>query len=277
MTVSLPAPEVFVAALGPAVRQAAAIARALEGRVANRPKRGEKRAAKAALTLADTAAQEAILLPLFERFPYVRVEAEEETDGVRRFPARSDACVVVDPIDGTLHSYLEGRGPYAVMVGLAIEERFQAALVALPREGLFFEAVRGHGARSARAGGPLREARLHTTGNRVLVSHEMPEAVQRRLRDGGWEVVFGCGGAISIAPLIPGVRAGLRLAPAGSSISRRGRIGALIATEAGARVRGADGAPFPDELAAPARALLVARSEGDAETLAKALGDLDAV
>lgn len=276
MTVSLPAPEAFVAALGPAVRQAAAIARALEGRVANRPKHGEARAAKAALTLADTAAQEAILVPLFERFPYVRVEAEEETEGARRFPARSDACVVVDPIDGTLHSYLEGRGPYAVMVGLALEERFEAALVALPREGLFFEAVRGHGARSARAGGPLREARLHTGGDRVIVSHEMPETVQQRLREGGWEVVFGCGGAISIAPLIPGVRAGLRLAPAGGSISRRGRIGALIAAEAGAVLRGADGAPFPEDLAAHARALLVARSASDAETLSKALGDLDA-
>ena len=52
--------------MAPAIRQAASIARALEGRVANRTKNGEA-AIKAALTLADTVSQEALLVPLFEQ------------------------------------------------------------------------------------------------------------------------------------------------------------------------------------------------------------------
>ena len=55
-------PDEFVRALAPALRQSASIARALEGRVANRPKRGEATPVKAALTIADTASQEALLV-----------------------------------------------------------------------------------------------------------------------------------------------------------------------------------------------------------------------
>ena len=80
--------ESFVAAMAPALRQAASIARALEGRVQNRPKWGEESAVKAALTLADSAAQEAILVPLLERFPGVALRAEEDTPSVRSFPTR---------------------------------------------------------------------------------------------------------------------------------------------------------------------------------------------
>ncbi len=60
------APREFVKAMSPALRTAASIARSLEGRVTNRPKDGESTAIKAALTEADTSAQEALLAPLFE-------------------------------------------------------------------------------------------------------------------------------------------------------------------------------------------------------------------
>jgi len=70
-------PESFVEDLRPAVRQAAAIARALEGRVPNRPKVGEDSAVKAALTVADTACQEALLVPLLRHLSDVQLEAEE--------------------------------------------------------------------------------------------------------------------------------------------------------------------------------------------------------
>ena len=70
-----PLPRDFVSALSPAIRQAASIARALEGRVANRPKDGELTDVKAALTVADTASQEALLVPLLEHFPQVELEA----------------------------------------------------------------------------------------------------------------------------------------------------------------------------------------------------------
>lgn len=267
----IPAPERFVEVLGPAVRQAAAIARALEGRVRNRPKIGEATDVKQALTLADTASQEAVLVPLLEHFPGVALSAEEDTPSVASFPAESRARVVVDPIDGTLHSYLEERGPYACMVGLAIDGIYEAALVGLPREGLFFDGVRGGAARRVRPGGAARPWRAEATGPRVIVSHEMPDEILERLRERGFEVAFGCGGAISVAPLVPGVRAGLRLARPGASISVRGRIGAVIARAAGAHVLSAEGADFPETLESPDGVLIVAAEWDDAVALCEVL------
>jgi fructose-1,6-bisphosphatase/inositol monophosphatase family enzyme len=268
----LPRPSDFVSALSPALRQAASIARALEGRVANRPKDGEPTDVKAALTVADTASQEALLIPLLEHFPQVRLAAEEDTPSVARFAESSEALVVIDPIDGTLRFYLESAGPYAVMIGLAIGGRYEAGLVSLPRERLCFEAVRGSGAKIARKDGTAETISLaEPTGKKVFVSHNLPNAVAERLRALGYEVAAASGGAISVAPLIPGVCAGLRLMrenPEGVSI--RGRIGALIAAEAGALVRGATG-PFPDSIFEPAEALLVAVTQQDLDALYDAL------
>lgn len=259
--------EAFVRALRPALRQAAAIARALEGRVRNRPKEGEASAAKAALTIADCAAQEAILVPLHDRFPGVRLAAEEDTPTVARFPARGEALVVVDPIDGTLRAYLDGAGPYAVMVGLAVAGRYEAALVALPREGLFFDAVRGRGAWLAEGDAEPRRARLAAAGGRrVLLSFEAPGAVREALAARGFEVALGCGGAIAVAPCLPGFCAGVRVATTRYGVSPRGRIGLLVAEAAGALTASDGGAPFPAGLDDPARWLVVAR---DAAVLAE--------
>ena len=241
--------------------------------MANRPKQGEATAVKAALTIADSASQEALLAPIFEHFPGVRLEAEEDTPSVRRFPTEGESLVVIDPIDGTLRFYLEGIGPYAVMVGLALGYEYQAALVALPREELYFEAVRGGGV-SVAAGdhAPSAASGPEAAGDRVLVSHDLPAPIVERLRSHGLEVIPASGGAISVAPLIPGVRGGLRLAreqPSGVSI--RGRIGALISAEAGAFVRGERGEPFPRDLRVAAPALVVAGTAGDAELLDDAL------
>jgi hypothetical protein len=269
---SVPDPVVFSRELEPALRQAASIARRLEGRVANRPKLGESTPVKAALTIADGACQEALLAPLLEHFPRVRLEAEELTPSVHRFPSDGEALVVIDPIDGTLRFYLEGSGPYAVMIGLARGREYQAALLALPREGLYFGATRGGGASVAHGDGPAQVAALGGSGNRVLVSHDLPEAAVESLRTQGFEVAPASGGAIAVAPLVPGVRAGLRLArenPAGVSI--RGRIGALIAEEAGALVRCETGGPFPRDIEATATALLVAGSREDLGALEQAL------
>jgi fructose-1,6-bisphosphatase/inositol monophosphatase family enzyme len=265
-------PQAFVAALAPALRQAASILRALEGRVANRPKPGEARAAKAALTLADTASQEALLVPLFEHFPEVVVAAEEDTPTVHRFARSGPEVVVIDPLDGTLRSYLEGRGPYAVMVGLTRDAAYQAALVALPREQLFFDAVRGGGARVASSTTPARRARAQADGKRVLVSYDVPETARESLVRRGYEVVEACGGAVSLAPLLPGVCAGLRVSPPPEApVSIRGRIGALIAAEAGALVCDAGGEPFPLDAETPVRALLVAAGSAALSALEAAL------
>jgi fructose-1,6-bisphosphatase/inositol monophosphatase family enzyme len=270
-----PFPADFISALAPALQQAASIARSLEGRVANRPKTGESTAAKAALTIADTACQEALLVPLVERFPQVRLEAEEDTPSVARFSESGEALVVIDPIDGTLRFYLEGKGPYAVMIGLAIGNRYEASLVALPREQLCFDAVRGHGARVRSQHAAARSIRLgETTGNRILVSHNLPRSVVECLEGRGYEVAAASGGAISVAPLIPGVCAGLRLVretPEGVSI--RGRIGTLISAEAGALVMGQT-APFPSEIRVPAAALLIAPNQDILADLRQALATL---
>ena len=271
-----PAPADFVGKMMPALRQAAAIARALEGRVRNRPKRGEASAVKAALTVADTAAQEALLVPLFEHFPGVRLEAEEDTPTAGRFPSGGDALVVVDPIDGTLHSYLEGEGPYAVMIGLVLKGRYRAALLALPREGLFFGATAGGGAQVTAARTAARPAKAEPEGERILVSHGLPESVAERLRRAGFELAFASGGAVAVAPLLPGVRAGLRVAPRTPlGVSIRGRIGALVAREAGAMLRCETGRPFPDSVDAPARALLVGATSEDLALLEEAIAGFD--
>ena len=269
----VPAPGRFVDLLAPAVQEAADIARAMEGNVANRPKSGETSAAKAALTEADTAAQEAILAALLEHFPEVSLEAEEETPRVAAFPPNARARVVIDPIDGTLHSYLEAAGPYACLVGLAVDDRYEAGLVALPREGLFFDGVRGVGARRATPPAEPSSCVAEASGQRVLVSYGMPESVLRALTAAGFEPVPGCGGAIAVAPLIPGFRAGLRLVPAGMSISVRGRVGLAVARAAGAVAWGEDRLDFPDDLRSPRRALAVAADPEDLSRLHEALGD----
>jgi fructose-1,6-bisphosphatase/inositol monophosphatase family enzyme len=265
-------PEDFVRALAPALRQSASIARALEGRVANRPKAGQATPAKAALTIADTASQEALLVPLFERFPGVSLAAEEDTPTAGRFARTSPERVVIDPIDGTLRFFLEGRGPYAVLIGLSRDGEYEAALVALPREDLYLDAVRGRGARGARGGEPARTLRARATGRRVYVSPELPEAALESLRRRDLEPLPACGGAIAVAPLVPGACAGLRLVTEpGVGVSIRGRIGALVAAEAGALVRDEHGRPFPREIEAPARALLVAAGARELSALEEAL------
>lgn len=261
----------FVKALRPALRQAAAIACALEGRVLNRPKSGEESAAKAALTIADTASQEALLVRLLERFPGVELDAEEDTPSVARFPVHGDGLVVIDPIDGTLRSYLDGDGPYSILIGLATQGRFDAALVALPREGLFFDAVRGAGARFASDGGAPRIAKPSVRARRVLVSHGMRVAVIEALCAQGYEVTSASGGAIAVAPLIPGVCAGLRVGMAASGVSRRGRVGVLVAREAGLLVRGLGDEEFPEDMDEAAPVLRVATTEGDLAALGEAL------
>ena len=95
----------------------------------------------------------------------------------------------------------------------------------------------------------------------------MPESVCVELRARGFEVVFGCGGAVSVAPLIPGIRAGARYAAGDGGVSPRGRIGVVISREAGAMVTGADGQPFPHDMDTPAKTLLIAGNPEDSASL----------
>jgi hypothetical protein len=72
------------------------------------------------------------------------------------------------------------------------------------------------------------------------------------------------------------VLGGVRLARAATrTISTRGRIGLLVAREAGAVVETAAGEPFPDSLDAPASSLVVAADTAAAARLREALADVD--
>lgn len=267
-----PSPHEFVRRLEPAVRRAARLSRDLEGRVANQPKDLEENAAKQALTEADLRVQEVLLDALLEHCPQVSLAAEEDTPGVERFPADAECQVVIDPIDGTLHSYLEGQGPYALMMGLVVDDRYEAGFVALPREGLLFAAARGQGAFAARAGGPLRPVVARERGDRILVTHGTPAPARRWLEEQGYEVIPACGGAVSVAPLIEGCRAGLRWSQSdGIGISVRGRIGVLIAVEAGALARAEGDVAFPLDQTTRATTLRVATREEDLVPLNEAL------
>ncbi len=272
----------FVDTLLPAFEQAAAIAAALQGRVANTPKPSEQNEVKAALTIADTAAQEALLVPLIDAFTDCRIEAEEDTPSVGRFRETDPRQrIVIDPIDGTFRFYLGRAGPYAMMAGWAHDAVYRAALVALPTERVLLAATRGGGTRAAPL--PIPEGALTTrpvvvdagdaAADGVLVSDTTPPALQEALRAAGFAPRLAAGGAISVAPLLPGVAAGLRFASDGSGlgISIRGRVGALVAREAGAHLETVEGAPFPESIDAPASSLLVARSPALAAALREAI------
>ena len=269
----------FVETLLPAFEQAAAIATALEGRVSNRPKASEASAVKAALTIADTATQEALLVPLIDGFADCRLEAEEDTPSVARFFHEDGRQrIVIDPIDGTFRFYLGGAGPYAMMAGWAFDAVYHGALVALPTEDVLFSAVTGGGARVAAL--PIPDGALTTrpvsvgkAARGILVSDTTPPELHAALRGAGFEPRLASGGGISVAPLLPGVGAGLRFASdsATSGISIRGRVGVLIAREAGADISRVDGAVFPVSIDDPADSLLVARSAALADEVREAI------
>jgi len=264
-------PEAFVEDLWPALRQAARIARSLEGRAANRPKEGEDTDVKAALTAADTVAQETLLRALLGRFGDARLEAEEDTENVARFTGEADAVIVIDPIDGTLRSYLHEAGPYAVMAGLATGGRFRAAVLALPREGVFVRACEGGGAFLARGEGEPRRVHARADGPAVMVSYDLPDPVAKRLRERGFRLVEGCGGAVAVAPLLPGFSGGVRV-PMPPPLSSRGCIGLLASLEADARVATVDG-PVAADLGADLPHVAVASDE---DVLADLLWALEA-
>jgi len=263
--------ERFIEHMLPAVSRAAARARTLEGHVRNAPKFDEASPEKQALTEADLETQEIVLEALFQAFPDVTLAAEEDTPSVSRFPTEASACVVVDPIDGTLRSYLEGCGPYSLIVGLAVEGVYRAGIVALPREGLIFDATSGGGAFVTRPARARRAVRASFDSRRVLLSNGAADAAEEVLAACDYEVIRASGGAVAIAPAIDGLGAGVRHSRGAGGISVRGRVGVLIAREAGALVEGMDQAPFPTDMAEPAAGLIVAADAQQLDDLREAL------
>jgi len=91
-----------------------------------------------ALTLADLTVQELIVAALRDADPVLRkcrIEAEESTGDLARFPTQADYTIAIDPIDGT-RSYRDGTGnSYAVILLLRSRETVHYSLVCIPETG----------------------------------------------------------------------------------------------------------------------------------------------
>jgi len=160
-------PQLFVDVLLPVVRQCARASLIFYGQVADIGKAADTRLtgrkaqeASTAFTALDSGLQDILLSVVLQRFPRVRCIAEEDTPLKRRFAgSRSRYAVILDPIDGTLH-FKRGDAPYHISIGLALEGRMEAALVARPSEDKIFTAVRHQGAYVQTGDLPPRRLRL---------------------------------------------------------------------------------------------------------------------
>jgi fructose-1,6-bisphosphatase/inositol monophosphatase family enzyme len=261
-------PREFVERMTLPLWQAAAAVRWLEGRVENLPKPDVTSPAKAALTLGDCVSQEILLTALHAYYPWVEIDAEEDTPTAQRFAGnRAADRVLVDPIDGTLR-YVQRDGYYAILVGLERDGRVDAALIALPQEDLLIRAVRGGGVEQARAGGAFEPALPSSVGERLLVSYDLPPGVAERLRSEGHELVCAAGGAIGVAPLLPDTVGAIRIMRDPAGVSRRMWIAALATLEAGGAVETTSG-PFPESYQPGISAVLVAPSGAEISMLRK--------
>jgi len=262
MTTQRVEPREFLESMTLAVRQAAAAVRFLEGRVKNRPKAGEDSEAKAALTSGDCVSQEVLLTALRNDFPWIELDAEEDTPTVRAFEGnRSAQRVIIDPIDGTLR-YLNRDGLYAVLLGLEGVRGVEAVLVALPQEEVIIRAARGQGVEISIGAAPFEPAPLQArngTARRILVSHELPSGLVERLTAKGFEACRAAGGAIGVAPLLPGTSAAIRTTQSHSGLSRRTWVSTLATLEAGGCVETLSG-PLPGTFTPGIQEVIVARS-----------------
>jgi len=152
---------------------------------------------------------------------------------------------LVDPIDGTVN-YLYGRAEWAVSVAAEVDGETVVGVVEIPVRGLTYSAVRGQGAR--RNGEPISAAAPVELGMALVATGFGYEARRRRKQ------------AQVLSTVLPRVRDIRRVGSAAIDLCavaegsvnayyERGAYpwdwgaGALIATEAGARVGGLRGTP----------------------------------
>jgi len=172
-------PHTFVEALQPVVDQCARASLIFFGQVADLGKAAdtsltgpEAQTASGVLTALDSAFQDILLTAVLDHFPGLRCIAEENTPVKRRFRGnQSPYCVILDPIDGTLH-FQRGDAPYHISLGLAHHGQMEAAIVARPSEDKLFTATRGHGAFLRVGKGRPRRLRLprQPRTNRAFIS-----------------------------------------------------------------------------------------------------------
>ena len=121
----------------PVLRWAGAIARRLRGFNIGLAGKSSGSAATDALTLADLSLQELIVSALRDCDPifrHCRIDAEESTGDLGKFPSEADLTIGIDPIDGT-KKYRDGQGPYSIMLHLRSRSTVLYSLVYQPEQG----------------------------------------------------------------------------------------------------------------------------------------------
>lgn len=148
------------------------------------------------VTLADAAAEGAILPALAAAFPGVPVVAEEEA-AAGRIPEVGERFFLVDALDGT-RDFVAGGDDFTVNIGLIEHGAPVAGVVYAPAHGVIFAGSRQHGARRAEvvdgAPGAWRSIRVRTPpddGYRIVASRSHLDAKTRAFldRQPGAEVV----------------------------------------------------------------------------------------
>jgi 3'(2'), 5'-bisphosphate nucleotidase len=127
------------------------------------------------VTLADHAANAAILAVLRAEFPDDAVLSEETTDSPGRLAA--DRVWIVDPLDGT-KEFLAQNGEFSIMVGLSIHGRAVAGAVYAPATGLLLYGAEGTGAWRQEDGAeaePLRAPSARADALRFVGSRSHPD------------------------------------------------------------------------------------------------------
>jgi fructose-1,6-bisphosphatase/inositol monophosphatase family enzyme len=257
----------FVDVLCAAAWQAGAVAQHLQGHVQNVGKQGAGTPESDALSVADLATQDVLLLRLAESFAGVAVDAEEDTKIVQRFApaAPHRPLIVLDPIDGSLN-YLDGSPDYAVMGALIEHDRYVASVVHFPALDVTYWAVRGGGCHRRRLGIGDTPVTLGALPNTVLIPPRLDDAAQRRLASQGLTIEPSrCSAVDATAPVMGRALGSVHPGRA----DRRRAIGFLLVTEAGGCVRFADGVWEGEdpEASRPRGAHAVARDEQLARTL----------
>lgn len=195
----------FLTSMLLATRQAGAVALHLQGEVpARRKDTAGSSPEAAALSIADLATQDVLLLALHAALPHAGVDAEEETEAVALFPARDERrpFAILDPIDGSLN-YLDGSADYAVMAGWVESGRYRSAVVHFPAWEETYWGLEGEGVWRQRGGEPPHAVALPAERPAVLLlSPRLPEEVQAALATTGLEAAeTRCSAVDSTAPL----------------------------------------------------------------------------
>ncbi|GAB2817574.1 inositol monophosphatase family protein [Actinocorallia aurea] len=224
-----------------------------------------KGAAGDLVTDLDLRSEQIIIDRLLTAFPGHSVLAEESgrTDG-------NGALWVIDPLDGT-HNMTIGLPAYSVGIALCLDGAPAVGVVHDPVTGQTWSAVRGRGPLGP-DGAPLPPPELSPRKGLIVsyvvgypVSRDDPTAMAHL-----YVLNRGCSRVLALwSPQLTWIMLARGLIDAVIGY-RTGPVdlpaGALIATEAGARLTALDGAPFPICVDAPEHTFVAARPEA-AETL----------